>query len=198
MQNLCPPLRHGRLGVARSFGAQVLHEAVEGAWEITTDAPGEVRAGRAAKEHHEREGVGTQREKVYQAMLMDPVDLAKLTANPVARDGKLVPPGREAHLHGGLLGRARNAAKEQAYAAGRDRLGVASAEERPDEPALPQASRARQRVAPRRPGHLPGLESLTDRRFRPLARRRFRTARPSLDFIRARNPCVRARLMRLG
>ena len=36
------------------------------------------------------------------------------------------------------------------------------------------------------------------RRLRPLARRRFRIARPERVFIRSRNPCFRSRLMRLG
>lgn len=35
-------------------------------------------------------------------------------------------------------------------------------------------------------------------RLRPLARRRFRMARPDFVFIRARNPCFRSRLIRLG
>src|SRR5262249_13185724 len=34
---------------------------------------------------------------------------------------------------------------------------------------------------------------LTVRRFRPLARRRFRTSRPFLVLMRTRNPCVRLR-----
>jgi len=36
------------------------------------------------------------------------------------------------------------------------------------------------------------------RRFRPLARRRFNTARPAFVFIRSRKPCLRRRLIRLG
>ena len=36
------------------------------------------------------------------------------------------------------------------------------------------------------------------RRARPLARRRFRTRRPALVAMRARKPCVRARLILLG
>ena len=36
------------------------------------------------------------------------------------------------------------------------------------------------------------------RRLRPLARRRFRIARPDLVFIRSRKPCFRRRLIRLG
>jgi hypothetical protein len=41
-------------------------------------------------------------------------------------------------------------------------------------------------------------EMLTAIRFRPLARRAFKTARPPLVFIRSRNPWVRRRLIRLG
>jgi hypothetical protein len=36
------------------------------------------------------------------------------------------------------------------------------------------------------------------RRLRPLARRRFNTVRPPALRMRARNPCVRLRRMRLG
>jgi hypothetical protein len=45
-------------------------------------------------------------------------------------------------------------------------------------------------------GHLvgrAGYSLLTVRRFRPFARRRFRTRRPFFVLIRTRNPCVRAR-----
>ena len=35
-------------------------------------------------------------------------------------------------------------------------------------------------------------------RLRPFARRRFRTARPALVFIRSRKPCLRLRRSRLG
>jgi hypothetical protein len=38
----------------------------------------------------------------------------------------------------------------------------------------------------------------TVRRFRPFARRRFRTRRPFLDFMRTRKPCVRRRRRLLG
>jgi hypothetical protein len=40
--------------------------------------------------------------------------------------------------------------------------------------------------------------SVTARRLRPLARRRFRTWRPFFVAMRARNPCVRLRLILLG
>jgi hypothetical protein len=36
------------------------------------------------------------------------------------------------------------------------------------------------------------------RRLRPLARRRFKIARPERVFIRSRKPCFRSRLIRLG
>jgi hypothetical protein len=39
---------------------------------------------------------------------------------------------------------------------------------------------------------------LTVRRFRPFARRRFRTRRPFFVLIRTRNPCVRTRRRRFG
>jgi hypothetical protein len=45
-------------------------------------------------------------------------------------------------------------------------------------------------------GHLPEVETASC--LRPLARRRFRTARPAWVFIRARNPCVRRLRIRLG
>ncbi len=42
------------------------------------------------------------------------------------------------------------------------------------------------------------LGVVTDRRLRPRARRRPITLRPPLVFIRARNPCVRLRLLLCG
>lgn len=46
--------------------------------------------------------------------------------------------------------------------------------------------------------YLTTLSSLTVNLWRPFARRRESTARPSLLFMRARNPCVFARLRLLG
>lgn len=41
--------------------------------------------------------------------------------------------------------------------------------------------------------HFGAIELQTASRFRPFARRLLSTFRPPRDFIRARNPCVRAR-----
>ena len=48
-----------------------------------------------------------------------------------------------------------------------------------------------------RPGR-PGYSPLTVRRFRPFARRRFRTIRPFLVLIRTRKPCARRRRRLFG
>src|SRR5690606_26652966 len=51
-------------------------------------------------------------------------------------------------------------------------------------------------LAPARDRHFDGVE--TARRLRPFARRRGSTVRPPWVFIRARNPWVRRRRIRLG
>ena len=52
------------------------------------------------------------------------------------------------------------------------------------------------RRAPR--DYLPLRVSLTDRTLRPFERRRLRTRRPFFEAMRERNPCLLARLRRLG
>jgi hypothetical protein len=68
-------------------------------------------------------------------------------------------------------------------------------------PPAPQAIRAPQTALPRPHFRhaVAYLEAMvTTRRFRPFARRRFRTARPFFVAMRARNPWVRLRFSRLG
>jgi hypothetical protein len=76
------------------------------------------------------------------------------------------------------------------------RLATTRLRDAPELSGLPQPVLAPEATASRFHGYFEGVE--TQRRLRPLARRRESTERPPFVFIRARNPWTRLRLIRLG
>ena len=95
--------------------------------------------GRAPKEHHDNERVGATYEKVYQGVLVHPVDLSKKPADPIALDAALSTRARgKSNLKRHVLpeGLAFDDAAEHPHAAYRNGLNVvpASVEQRPNEP----------------------------------------------------------------
>ena len=54
----------------------------------------------AAIENHEREKNAAIREKVYQALLVDPIDLSQNALDSISLDGSRASPGGESHLDG--------------------------------------------------------------------------------------------------
>ena len=79
---------------------QPLVQAGESAGEVAGDA-GLSLVGPAAEEHHQRESPGCTREKVYQRVLMPPVDLSEIPFNLVAiHRAAAAPARRKTDQHG--------------------------------------------------------------------------------------------------
>lgn len=96
------------------------------------------------------------------------------------------------------MGLTGDAPEQKPEASGSYRSGGVPAKERAKQAALLEAQRARKARRAPTAAHLPGFASEMERRLRPRARRRARTARPLGVDIRRRKPCVLARLRRLG
>jgi hypothetical protein len=114
-----------------------------------------------------------------------------------------VPPNGAANLPSGGDAEAGNGEtvrqdeERQQASGGPNTLIVHLAKVRPPLDPLP-AAQSRSRGG--RPTRVPDVRHSDDtvKRFRPLARRRFSTRRPFLDFMRTRKPCVRRRRRLLG
>jgi hypothetical protein len=108
--------------------------------------------GRAPEQNHHKEHIGAVDEKVYQEVLMDPVDLSQQSPDAGARDSAgHAASGRESNLERHVMTdflRCRRA-EEQADTPGRDRVNIvaASVEERLDETLPFQAMGSRKREA---------------------------------------------------
>jgi len=135
-----------------------------------------------------------------------PQHLAKPSSGPIpvhglskcARDGKSDPrPNARRTIHAQTKGSKRGGGKT-------DSLSVDPAEVTGSKdsgaPGEPETCRRTSRGPSNRgyPAWRTALSSLTVSLWRPLARRRDSTARPSFVFMRSRNPCVLARLRLFG
>ena len=125
---------------------------LQGPREVPLDA-GIGPIGVAPKEDHDRKHVGPTYKKVYQGVLMHPVDLSKEAADAVALDAALGPaPRRKADLEGHVVahGFAVHPPEEEADAA--DGLGAhivpAAVKQSPDQPPALEPVRLRESVPP--------------------------------------------------
>jgi len=116
----------------------VVGRALHGPGQVVLDTRVSL-LGVTPKEDHHDEGAGRRYEKVYQGVLMHPVDLSKESSNPVALDAALHAAARRksdlyGHVVPGLL--PINDAVEQPNTSHCDRVHVVSAaiEKRPDQP----------------------------------------------------------------
>jgi hypothetical protein len=134
----------------------------------------ERRAGRHRPAHNHDRSLARRRGP------RDPVCLSKPTTNPIS-------PHRPAYLP---THREPDSPRHPASTPQHDHRRSFDAPASPEN--CLELGACRQSLAPREP---PGQ---TVSRFRPLARRRFKTFRPPLVFIRSRKPCVLARRRSFG
>ena len=168
----------------------------------------------AEERHHDERRVASQK-KVYQQVLMHPVDLSEQAPDPVTLYGGFgAATWGKSNLQRHVVPRGGSWDHTVQQPDASDGLGayvVAPAvEERADEPSPLQPVRARKRVAPAgglgigMPRHgihyrgLPELLLLTDRSLRPFLRRFLMIFLPPFDFMRLRKPCLFFFLRRLG
>lgn len=197
-------------------GRQRIRDAPHDAGQVARDAG--IRLLRIApEERHDDERVGASYKKVYQDMLMNPVDLSQYAPDAIAlHRGLGAAARRKTNLKRNVVagGLARDDPVQEPDAPGgfRVHVGPAAVEERPDEPLPLEPMRAREGVAPIGRGlaatllfrhesgysGFPELLLLTDTFLRPFLRRRLITFWPFFDFMRLRKPCLFLRFRRLG
>lgn len=163
-----------------------LHQTIENLKNI-----GGIQEGSSLpRDHHEIKRLGKSR-----SMLSKP--LPHLSANPIPHDGI---PHRSTGTETQSRSRAQTTRALGIHGAQYDELRARS-----PLPLTRNAYKILRFEDPAGPIETTGLldhdyleATVTARRFRPLARRLFKIARPERDFIRSRKPCLRSRLIRLG